>query len=127
MHRKVEHGAGFRWSKGNCIHFAQTHHRFPVPTNFITKMGYLTADKKQELFRQYGSSTKVTVSPESQIALFTYRINHLTEHLKRNRHDFGTQRSLLRLVGKRRKLLDYLKMVDIERYRAIVKSLNLRK
>ena len=63
----------------------------------------------------------------SQIALFSYRISHLTEHLKSNKHDFGTQRSLLRLVGKRRALLEYLKEVDIERYRAIVKTLNLRK
>ncbi len=90
-------------------------------------MSYLTTEKKQELFGQYGSATTDTGSPESQIALFSYRINHLTEHLKRNKHDFGTQRALLRLVGKRRQLLDYLKKVDIERYRAIVKALNLRK
>ena len=88
---------------------------------------YLTPEKKQELFGQYGKSTTDTGSPESQIALFTYRINHLTEHMKSNRHDYGTQRSLLRLVGKRRKLLMYLKEVDIERYRAIIKTLNLRK
>ena len=87
---------------------------------------YLTPEKKQELFGQYGKSTTDTGSPESQIALFTYRINHLTEHMKSNRHDYGTQRSLLRLVGKRRKLLMYLKEVDIERYRAILKTLNLR-
>ena len=55
------------------------------------------------------------------------KVKNLTEHLKRNRHDYGTQRALLRLVGKRRKSLDYLKKVDIERYRAIVKALNLRK
>ncbi len=90
-------------------------------------MSYLSAEKKQELFGQYGTSTTDTGSPESQIALFTYRINHLTEHMKDNRHDYGTQRALLRLVGKRRKLLDYLKKIDIERYRAIVKALNLRK
>lgn len=90
-------------------------------------MAYLTAEKKQELFGQYGKSNKDTGSPESQIALFSYRISHLTEHLKNNRHDFGTQRSLLRLVGKRRQLLEYLKEIDIERYRAIVKTLNLRK
>lgn len=90
-------------------------------------MSYLTAEKKQELFGQYGTSKTDTGSPESQIALFTYRINHLTEHLKNNKHDFGTQRALLRLVGKRRKLLDYLRNIDIERYRAIVKALNLRK
>ena len=91
------------------------------------KTMYLTPEKKQELFGQYGKSTTDTGSPESQIALFTYRINHLTEHMKSNRHDYGTQRSLLRLVGKRRKLLMYLKEVDIERYRAILKTLNLRK
>ena len=90
-------------------------------------MAYLTAEKKQELFGKYGKSNTDTGSPESQMALFSYRISHLTEHLKQNKHDFGTQRSLLRLVGKRRKLLMYLKEVDIERYRAIIKTLNLRK
>ena len=88
---------------------------------------YLTAEKKEELFSQYGKSNKDTGSAESQIALFSYRISHLTEHLKRNRKDFGTQRALIKLVGKRRALLDYLKNRDIERYRAIVKKLNLRK
>ena len=90
-------------------------------------MAYLTAEKKKELVGTYGKSNAATGSPESQIALFSYRINHLTGHLKNNRHDFGTQRALLRLVGKRRQLLEYLKEVDIERYRAIVKTLNLRK
>lgn len=88
---------------------------------------YLTPEKKQELFGTYGKSNSDTGSAESQIALFSYRINHLTDHLRSNKHDYGTQRALLRLVGKRRKLLDYLKSVDIERYRAIVKALNLRK
>ena len=82
---------------------------------------------RQELFGQYGKSNTDTGSPESQIALFSYRISHLTEHMKSNRHDFGTQRALLRLVGKRRQLLEYLKEIDIERYRAIIKTLNLRK
>ena len=90
-------------------------------------MGYLESAKKQELFETYGKSNTDTGSAESQIALFSYRISHLTEHMKKNRHDYGTQRSLLRLVGKRRRLLDYLKKVDIERYRGIVKALNLRK
>ena len=90
-------------------------------------MSYLTSEKKQELFGQYGKSNTDTGSAESQIALFSYRINHLTEHLKNNRQDFGTQRALLRLVGKRRQLLEYLKGKDIERYRAIVKALGLRK
>ena len=90
-------------------------------------MSYLDAEKKQELFGQYGKSNTDTGSPESQIALFSYRIAHLTEHLKSNRHDFGTQRAMLRMIGKRRQLLEYLKAVDIERYRAIIKKLNLRK
>lgn len=90
-------------------------------------MSYLTAEKKEEIFAQYGKSNSDTGSAESQIALFTYRINHLTEHLKLNRKDYGTQRALLKLVGRRRKLLDYLKSKDIERYRAIIKALNLRK
>jgi small subunit ribosomal protein S15 len=88
---------------------------------------YITTEKKQEIFNQYGKSATNTGSAESQIALFSFRINHLTEHLKDNRKDFGTQTALLRLVGKRRRLLDYLKEKDIERYREIVKSLNLRK
>ncbi len=88
---------------------------------------YLTAEKKEELFSKHGKSNKDTGSPESQIALFSYRIAHLTEHLKKNRKDFGTQRSLIKLVGKRRSLLDYLKKNDIERYRSIIKELNIRK
>ena len=88
---------------------------------------YLTAEKKQELFAQYGKEASNTGSSESQIALFSYRINHLTEHLKRNRKDFGTQKALLKLVGKRRRLLDYLKDREINRYRDIIKQLNIRK
>ena len=88
---------------------------------------YLTAEKKEELFSQYGKSNKDTGSAESQIALFSYRISHLTEHLKKNHKDFGTQKALIKLVGKRRALLDYLKNRDIERYRAIIKALNIRK
>ena len=88
---------------------------------------YLTSEKKEELFSQYGKSNKDTGSVESQVALFSYRIAHLTEHLKKNHKDLATQRSLIKLVGKRRALLDYMKKRDIERYRAIVKALNLRK
>ncbi|MCT4636812.1 MAG: 30S ribosomal protein S15 [Bacteroidales bacterium] len=90
-------------------------------------MSYLTAEKKQELFQQYGKSKEDTGSTEAQVALFSYRIAHLTEHLKKNRKDYSTQRALLKLVGKRRKLLNYLKDRDIERYRAVIKALNLRK
>lgn len=88
---------------------------------------YLSPDKKQEIFGKYGKSNVDTGSAESQVALFSYRIAHLTEHLKNNHKDHNTQRALLRLVGKRRQVLDYLQSKDIERYRAIVKALNLRK
>ena len=88
---------------------------------------YLNKEKKTEIFGQYGKSATDTGSAESQIALFTYRIQHLTEHVKANHKDFVTTRSLTQLVGKRRALLDYLKDRDINRYRAIIKALGLRK
>ena len=88
---------------------------------------YLSTEKKKEIFAKHGKSATDTGSSEGQIALFTYRINHLTDHLKKNRHDFNTQRSLVKLVGKRRDLLNYLTKTDIIRYRAIVKELGLRK
>ncbi|MBQ5827429.1 MAG: 30S ribosomal protein S15 [Bacteroidales bacterium] len=88
---------------------------------------YLSSDKKAEIFGKYGKSNIDTGSVESQVALFSYRIAHLTQHMKENHKDFGTQRSLLRLVGKRRQLLDYLKAKDIERYRELIKALGLRK
>ncbi|MCH2213947.1 MAG: 30S ribosomal protein S15 [Bacteroidota bacterium] len=88
---------------------------------------YLSPEKKAEIFKKHGKSETDTGSAEGQIALFTYRINHLTEHLKRNRKDFATERSLVALVGKRRSLLDYLIKKDITRYRAIIKELGIRK
>lgn len=88
---------------------------------------YLQADKKQEIFEKYGKSNTDTGSPESQVALFSYRISHLTEHLKKNKKDIVTRRSLLRLVGKRRQILDYLRKIDIERYRSLIKELGLRR
>jgi len=88
---------------------------------------YLSTEKKKEIFEKHGKSVTDTGSSEGQIALFTYRIGHLTAHLKQNRKDFNTQRSLVKLVGKRRDLLDYLIKTDIIRYRAIVKELGLRK
>ncbi len=88
---------------------------------------YLTGEIKKEIFKKHGKSVTNTGTAESQIALFTYRIAHLTGHLKSNKKDFSTQRSLLKLVGKRRSLLDYLKKRDIERYRAIIKALKLRR
>lgn len=88
---------------------------------------YLTKEKKLEIFKKFGKNEKDTGSPESQIALFTFRINHLTAHLQKNKKDFATQRALLKLVGKRRRLLKYLKNKDIERYRKLLKELGLRK
>lgn len=88
---------------------------------------YLTTEIKKEIFEKYSKSATDTGSTEGQVALFTFRIKHLSEHLKRNKKDVFTQRSLVRLVGKRRKLLDYLKETDILRYREIIKQLGLRK
>jgi small subunit ribosomal protein S15 len=89
----------------------------------------LTTEKKQEIFEKYGiaKSKTDTGSAESQIALFTHRINHITEHLKQNKKDFSAETSLIKLVGKRRALLDYLMKNDIFRYRAIIKELDIRK
>ena len=90
---------------------------------------YLNLEKKQELFSKHGfGKAKIdSGSPESQIALFTYRINYLTSHLKDQKKDFSTQAGLLKLVGKRKKLLNYLQKENIERYRAILADLDLRK
>ncbi len=90
---------------------------------------YLDSEKKKEIFGTYGASNTDTGSPEAQIALFSYRIQHLTEHLKANKKDHTTQRSLKMLVGKRRRLLDYLMRKDINRYRALIakKELGIRK
>ncbi|MBP1617485.1 MAG: ribosomal protein [Bacteroidetes bacterium] len=88
---------------------------------------YLDAAKKQEIFAKHGKSNTDTGSAEAQIALFSYRISHLTQHLRANHKDYNTERSLKMLVGKRRRLLDYLIDKDIERYRAIIKELGIRK
>lgn len=88
---------------------------------------YLTAEKKREIFAQYGKSAVDTGSTESQIALFTFRIKKLTEHVKENHKDLFTKRALVNLVGKRRRLLDYLKANDIEKYRELIKQLGIRK
>ena len=90
---------------------------------------YLTSDVKQGIFesRGHGKSKIDTGSAESQIALFTFRINHLTEHLKKNKKDHSTRFGLLKLVGKRRALLDYLIKTNIARYRTIIVELGIRK
>ena len=88
---------------------------------------YLTAVIKQEIFGKHGKSITDTGSSEGQIALFSYRINHLTGHLKLNKKDYSTERALVILVGKRRRLLNYLKDTEISRYRAVIKELGIRK
>ena len=88
---------------------------------------YLTSEIKKDIFKKHGKTATNTGSSEGQIALFSHRISHLTNHLQSNKKDFGTQKALINLVAKRRSLLDYLKRNDIERYRAIVKTLDLRK
>ena len=93
----------------------------------FNKTMYLNSEKKTELFTTYGKGATDTGSAESQIALFSFRIKNLTEHMKQNRKDHSTERALTGLVGKRRALLNYLKKRDITRYRAIVKALGLRK
>ena len=88
---------------------------------------YITKKIREDIFKDNGSSEKDTGSTEGQIALFTPKINHLTDHLKENKKDYNTERSLLKMVGKRKSLLKYLKNKDINRYRSIIKKLSLRK
>lgn len=87
----------------------------------------LTKERKNELVAQFGRGEGDTGSPEVQVALLTERINYLTQHFKQHIHDFHSRRGLLMLVGKRRRLLDYLKGVDIERYRQLIERLGIRK
>ena len=83
--------------------------------------------EKQEIIAKYATKEGDTGSPEVQIALLTERINHLNEHLKVHKQDNHSRRGLLKMVGKRRALLDYLKAKDIERYRSVIAALELRK
>ena len=87
----------------------------------------LTTDQKREVVSQFGKSAEDTGSPEVQIALLTRRINHLTEHLREHKHDHHSRRGLLMLVGQRRRLLNYLQAKDLDRYRALIKELGLRR
>lgn len=87
----------------------------------------LTTEKKQAIFEKFGQGKTDTGSTEGQVALFTERINDLTNHLKNNQKDFATEKALVTLVGKRRKLLDYLKNRDIVKYRELIKDLGIRK
>lgn len=88
---------------------------------------HLSAKEKNAIFKKFGGNAKNTGSTEGQIALFSNRISHLTDHLKNNRKDKNTQRSLQLMVGKRRGLLNYLMNKDIEKYRTLIKELGIRK
>ena len=87
----------------------------------------ISTEKKQSIVKDYQLKTDDTGSPEVQVALLTSRINDLSEHFKVHKHDFHSRRGLLRLVSQRRKLLDYLKAKNIERYRELIKRLGLRR
>ena len=87
----------------------------------------MTTEKKKEIIAAYGRTPNDTGSPEVQVALLTERINTLTEHLKENKKDHHSRRGLLKMVGKRRNLLAYLKSKDVERYRSLIEKLGLRK
>lgn len=86
----------------------------------------LSKDEKNAVMSEYATHEGDTGSPEVQVALLTKRISQLTEHMKRNKHDFHSQRGLLLMIGKRRRLLDYLKKEDINRYRSLIERLGLR-
>lgn len=88
---------------------------------------YLAKEKVEEIFKEHGGSEKNTGSTEGQIALFTFRIQGLSEHLQRNKKDHSSRRTLLSLVGKRKRLLQYLAAKDITKYRALIEKLGLRK
>ena len=87
----------------------------------------ISKEKKQEIISAYGRTANDTGSPEVQVALLTFRINELTEHLKANKKDHHSRRGLLKMVGQRRGLLDYLKESDLEGYRALIEKLGIRK
>ena len=88
---------------------------------------YLTKEKREEIYNEYGGSAQNSGATESQVALFTYRIEKLSEHLKANKKDHSCRRRLLTLVGKRKRLLQYLAKKDISRYRSLIERLGLRK
>ena len=90
-------------------------------------MSHLTAEKKANLFKTYGESEKNTGSIEAQVAMLTERINHISAHLKSNKKDFSSNRGLMTMVGRRKRLLQYMSRVDINNYRSLIEKLGLRK
>lgn len=93
---------------------------------FLEMAVYLTNEKKNEIFGKYGGDEKNTGSIEGQVALFTYRIKNLSEHLNSFKKDHATRRSLMMMVGKRKRLLEYLKRKDISKYRQLIQDLGIR-
>lgn len=100
--------------------------RFDFKKNIFIAMS-LTKEKKLEIFKEFGGSETNTGSIEAQIAMLTHRINHISEHLRSNRKDQSSTRSLFKMVGQRKRFLSYLSKTDIETYRALINKLNLRK
>lgn len=90
-------------------------------------MSHLTAEAKKDLFTTYGGNEKNTGSTEAQIAMLTDRINHIAQHMKTNRKDFSSNRGLLRMVGQRRSMLQYLSRTNLDSYRSLIEKLGLRK
>lgn len=90
-------------------------------------MSHITTERKQEIFKQFGGKETNTGDTKAQIALFTERINHITAHLKNNRKDYSSTQALIRMVGKRRSLLNYLAKKDLDGYRSLIQELKLRK
>lgn len=88
---------------------------------------YLPKEKREEIYKEFGGSEKNSGSTEAQIALFTYRIKSLSDHLKENKKDHSTRRTLINLVGKRKRMLSYLAKKDLDRYREVITKLGLRK
>lgn len=88
---------------------------------------YLTKEKKEEIFKEYGGNATNSGATKAQVALFTYRINHLSQHLQENKKDHSCRKSLLSMVGKRKRLLRYLAKKDISQYRELIDKLGIRK
>jgi len=93
----------------------------------LSHMSHVSAEKKANIFKTFGGVETNTGSIESQIALLTERINHISAHLKMNKKDFSTQRGLMKSVGRRKRLLQYLNRTNLESYRALIEKLGLRK
>ncbi len=90
-------------------------------------MSHLTAEKKSNIFKTYGANEKDSGSIEAQIAMLTERINHISQHLKTNKKDFSSQRGLMQMVGRRKRLLQYLTQTNLESYRSLIEKLGIRK